>query len=198
MTIMLRFAPALVLTAGYLALSSLTLQALLAGDKKEPPKEVVVKDQLINADLKDKVRTNMFCKTYTYRMVEGRNYQIDMISTELDSYLRLEDPAGQQIAADDDSGGFPNARILIRAPKNGDYTIVATTFAAGATGKFTLIVKDISGGPAPKEEKKEEKKDKLQKPEDAQNSNTSFLSPVWDFDVCIECADCKEFVQDRA
>src|SRR5262249_40119773 len=105
-----------------------------AGDKKDPPKEVVVKDQLTNTDLKDRVRTNMYCKTYTYKMTEGKTYQIDMISTEFDSYLRLENPNGDQIAEDDDSGGFPNARIIIRAPKTGDYTIICTTYALGATG----------------------------------------------------------------
>ena len=135
-----------------------------AADKKPgPPKEIVVEGELMNSDLKDKVRQNMFCKTYTYKMIEGRNYQLDMKSKALDSYLRLEDPNGTNIAQDDDSGGFPDARIIIRAPKTGDYTIVCTTFAAGATGKFTLIVKDLTGGLEPKEEKKEpEKKDKIQ------------------------------------
>src|SRR4051812_18972632 len=83
--------------------------------KKEDPKKPAVKDlivngELINADLKDKARTGSFCKTYTFKMIEGKSYQIDMRSTDFDSYLRLEDPEGMQVAADDDSGGFPNAR----------------------------------------------------------------------------------------
>src|SRR5205823_789750 len=68
--------------------------------------------------------------------------QIDMISTEIDSYLRLENPAGQQVAADDDSGGFLNARIIYRASETGDFKIVCTSFKGGELGKFTLIVRD--------------------------------------------------------
>jgi hypothetical protein len=164
----LRFSMALLLTA-----VGLFQTQLRAGDKKpEPAKEIVVNGELMNSDLKDKVRQNMFCKTYTYKMIEGRNYQLDMKSAALDSYLRLEDPNGTSIAEDDDSGGFPDARIVIRAPKTGDYTIVCTTFAASATGKFTLIVKDLTGGPVPKEEKKGgEKKDKIQQPEPSGESS---------------------------
>lgn len=160
MKTLLRLAPALLLT------TVCVLQPhLWAGDKKdpdkkpEPAKEVIVKDQLINADLKDKVRTGSYCKTYTYKMIEGRNYQIDMKSTDFDSYLRLENPEGVQVAFDDDSGGFPDARIIYRAPKTGDYTIICTTFGAGSTGKYTLIVKDLTGGAVPKD--KDEKKDKI-------------------------------------
>jgi hypothetical protein len=162
MKMMLRFSMALLLTACFLLQTQLRAGDKKNPDKKNEPNEIVVKGELVKADLKDKVRTGMYCKTYTYKMIEGRNYQIDMKSKEMDSYLRLEDPAGQSIAEDDDGGGFPDARIVIRAPKTGDYTIVATTFAAGATGKFTLIVKDLTGGPVPKEEKKDgDKKDKL-------------------------------------
>jgi hypothetical protein len=80
-----------------------------------------------------------------------------MKSGDMDSYLRLEYSDGAQVAADDDSGGFPNARILYRAPRTGDYTIICTTYAAGATGRFTLIVQDTPGGPIPKQEDKKDK-----------------------------------------
>lgn len=130
---------------------------LRAGDKKEEKKDgtkeekkenkdTVVNGELTNADLKDKVRTDMFCKTYTFKMTEGRTYQIDLKgANQLDTYLRLENPGGEQVAEDDDGGGFPDARIVYRAPKSGDYTIICTTFAPGATGKFTLTIKDLNG-----------------------------------------------------
>ena len=113
-------------------------------------------DQSLNVDdPKDKVRTSSVCKTFTYKMIEGRTYQIDMKSKEIDSYLRLENPEGVQVAFDDDSGGFPDARIVYRALKTGDYTIICTTYAAASTGRFTLTVKDSDsarGAPArPKE-----------------------------------------------
>ena len=122
-------------------LAALFLQSgLSAGDKKKEPDKkksenpalVVINGELITADLKDKVRQSCYCKTYTYAMVEGRSYQIDMRGA-FDSYLRLETSDGAQVAYDDDSGGFPHARIIYRAPKSGDFTIICTTYAGGAT-----------------------------------------------------------------
>lgn len=112
-------------------------------DKDRKPEDVTVNDTLTNKELKDKVRTGCFCKTYTFKMVEGKSYQLDMKSKEFDSYLRLENPDGQQVAADDDGGGYPDARIIYKAPKTGDYTIICTTFGNGSTGKYTLFVKEM-------------------------------------------------------
>jgi hypothetical protein len=163
MKMLFRLSLALVIAAGCLLHGSLQ-----AGDKKEekdakkedkkaePAKEVVVKGELTNADLKDKMQTESYCKTYTYKMTAGRTYQIDMKSTDVDSYLRLEDPAGAQVAFDDDGGGFPDARIVYKAAKTGDFTIVCTTFDGNTTGKFTLTVKDLDGkqpDPLPKGKK---------------------------------------------
>jgi hypothetical protein len=63
-----------------------------------------------------------------------------MVSNQIDSYLRLESAAGQQLAQDDDGGGFPNARIMFVAPRTEEYRIIATTFQP-ATGAYTLTVR---------------------------------------------------------
>jgi len=143
MKTVLRFSSLLLVTVVCLYQAQLS-----AGDKKEPPKkpepanDVAVNGELIVGDVKDKVRTQCYCKSYDYKMVEGKEYQFDMKSKNVDSYLRLENPEGNQVAFDDDGGGYPDARIIYRAPKTGDYTIVCTTFVNGTTGKFTLIVKE--------------------------------------------------------
>jgi hypothetical protein len=134
---------AMVLTATSLFLLGARAQDKKDEPKKEDPKEVVVKDELTNADLKDKVRTECFCKTYTFKMVEGKTYQIDMIAV-YDTYLRLENAAGDQVAADDDSGGNLQARIIYPSPKTQDYTIICTTYSGGVTGKFNLTVRDVT------------------------------------------------------
>lgn len=118
-----------------------------AGDKNDTEKkttDVVINGELINADLKDRARTESFCKTYSYKMARGRTYQIDLTSQAFDAFLRLEDPKGTQVAADDDSGGMLNARIIHRPNVTGDFTICATSLNGGSTGKFTLVVKDIT------------------------------------------------------
>jgi len=112
-------------------------------DKDKKPEDIVVNDMLNSKDLKDKVRTGCYCKTYVFKMTEGKSYQLDMVSKDMDSYLRLENPEGKQVAYDDDSGGYPDARIIYRAPKTGDYTIICTTFGNGSTGKYVLTVKEM-------------------------------------------------------
>ena len=67
-----------------------------AGDTKEKPKkEKAGKDLTVNGELtvndtKDKVRTECHCKTYTFKMIKGHTYQLDMMSEDFDAYLRLE------------------------------------------------------------------------------------------------------------
>ena len=74
-------------------------------------------------------------------MKAGQTYTIDMISSELDSYLRLLDSKDKQLDEDDDSGGMLNSRIIFNCSKEGDYKVVCTTFAANMTGNYLLTVK---------------------------------------------------------
>lgn len=134
----------LVLAAGCLLLIS----DLGAGDKKGPEKKaepIVVNAELIKADLKDKVIANSFCKTYTIKLEKDKGYLFEMQSNVFRPYLRLENAAGQQIAADFDRFGNQTAGITHRATKTEDYQIIATTLNAGGVGKFTLTVKELSG-----------------------------------------------------
>jgi hypothetical protein len=99
-----------------------------------------INDKLTVNNPKDTVRQAHYCKIHTINLQAGKNYQIDMISGDLDSYLRLEDSNKQQLAEDDDGGGFPHARIIFNCQKAGVYRIICTTFAPGATGAYTLKV----------------------------------------------------------
>jgi hypothetical protein len=113
----------------------------LPGEKKiEALRE---KGELTADTPKDKVKKDCPAKLYALPCVEGRTYTIDLRSEDFDAYLRLEDPAGKQIAEDDDSGGGAkghDARIVFTCTKSGTFTIVATSFGAGAKGKYTLHV----------------------------------------------------------
>jgi thiol-disulfide isomerase/thioredoxin len=113
-----------------------------AGGKDE--KGLNVTGKLTTDDPFDKVRAKSYAKTYKFKMVEGKTYQIDMKSKAVDSYLRLEDSTGKQLAFDDDGGGFPDARIVFKAPKDDTYVIICTTFGGGETGEFTLTVMPAS------------------------------------------------------
>ena len=78
-------------------------------------------------------------------MKAGNVYTIDMVSTELDSYLRLLDPKGNQLEEDDDSGGNLNARIIFNCTKDGDYKVVTTSFGPDMKGAYSLTVKTTGG-----------------------------------------------------
>jgi hypothetical protein len=104
-----------------------------------------IKGQLADSDPEYKNRKGSFHKAYTQKFEKGKTYTIDMVSSDVDSYLFLENPSGKVVAQDDDGGGFPNARINYKAAEAGDYKIIATTFKAGETGAFTITVKGVGG-----------------------------------------------------
>src|SRR5262249_42070414 len=99
------------------------------------PGGLTLQDALNQTDQADRVRRHK-CKVFEVHFEAGKNYQIDL-NSQWDNYLRLEDENLNQLAEDDDSGGFPNARIVFRAQREGVYRVIATSFG-GATGPFTL------------------------------------------------------------
>src|SRR5207237_9640188 len=108
---------------------------------------VKVESTLKADDDKDKAQKYQ-CKVFTVDFKKGQNYKIDMVSKEIDSYLRLEDTTGKELAKDDDSGGFVNARINFLCRMDGAYRVICTTFGGG-TGPFTLPIQEISIAKAP-------------------------------------------------
>ena len=122
-----------------------------AGEKKvdkvkpKPADPIVVMNELINADLKDKVISNSFCKTYTFKMEKDKAYQIELQSNNFRPYLRLENSKGAQVGADFDRFGNQSAVLMHRPNVTEDYTIVVTSLNANAQGKFTMTVKELTG-----------------------------------------------------
>jgi HEAT repeat protein len=115
--------------------------AAIAQIRADPnQKEFVVKGVLTPGDPFDRVRNGCFHVVHTYRMKAGQTYTIDLVSP-WDNYLRLENAQGTELAQDDDSGGNLNARIVFRAPEDGWYRIIVTSFANGASGDYTLRVR---------------------------------------------------------
>jgi HEAT repeat protein len=125
---------------------SIRKEAAAALAKISPPKGTKIIDgQLAATDPLDKVRKQMHHKVHTVAMMAGQVYVIDLQSNDFDSWLRLEDAAGKQLAQDDDGGGFPHARITFTAPATADYRLIVTTYAPGKTGTYTLKVQPFGG-----------------------------------------------------
>jgi hypothetical protein len=99
-----------------------------------------LESQLATTDPFDKARTTSYSKVFTVALAAGTKYQIDMQSTQLDCYIRLENSSMTQLATDNGSGGNLSARILFDCITSGTYRIIATTFDGGVTGSFNLKV----------------------------------------------------------
>ena len=76
---------------------------------------------------------------YEITMPAGGTIQVDMTSSDVDSYLGLFDPGGALLAEDDNSGGGRDARIE-RQVTAGTYRIWANTQAGSVTGTYSLMV----------------------------------------------------------
>jgi hypothetical protein len=126
---------------GFTGSYTLTVTASKGGIKGADPKVLLnLNAALTKNDPFDDKRTNSHHKVHVFKMQKGKQYQIDMISSQFDAYLRLETKDGVQLAEDDDSGGMLNARIYFTPMKTGSYRIIATTFGPGVTGMYTLKV----------------------------------------------------------
>jgi RNA polymerase sigma-70 factor (ECF subfamily) len=86
-------------------------------------------------------------KKHTIFLRKGHPYVIDLISTDFDAYLRLEDAKGKELARDDDSGGGLNARIQINPPVEGVYTLIVSSFDKHA-GSYRLEAREMVGDAA--------------------------------------------------
>jgi thiol-disulfide isomerase/thioredoxin len=120
-----------------------------AGEKKkEADKDVVFSktEELTDKDEMDTKLKNSYCKVYKVKLSEGKAYRIDLASKAFDTFLRVENAAGKELAFHDDID-YPtntNSRLIFQAPKTEEYRIIATSFTPKAVGEFTLDVKNAS------------------------------------------------------
>ncbi len=77
-------------------------------------------------------------KLYDFVAEAGKTIVIEMSSRDLDPYLVLVDPQGEQVAEDDDSGTGSDARLTYTFPTDGVYTLYANSYEVGEAGSFTL------------------------------------------------------------
>jgi thiol-disulfide isomerase/thioredoxin len=105
--------------------------------RDQDEKDIKIEDKLTKDDPKDK-KTGTFSKVHPVKLKGGNTYIIDMVSTEVDSILRLESKEGKELAFDDDGGGDPNARIVFKCPKDDEFKIICTCYHE-ARGKYQLV-----------------------------------------------------------
>ncbi len=74
---------------------------------------------------------------FAVTLTAGQNYQFQLTSTSLDSYLRLYSGGGTLITYNDDSGGSLNSLISYTATSSGTYYLDASDYSSG-TGSYTV------------------------------------------------------------
>ena len=78
------------------------------------------------------------CKVYDVKLKAGREYRIELSSEQFDPFLRVESPAGKELAFDD-ANGRRNARLVFTPPADGVYRVVAS-HNGDRLGAFRLTV----------------------------------------------------------
>ena len=74
----------------------------------------------------------------------GATLQVDLASSDFDTFLYVLDASGAVIDGDDDSGDALNSRVT-RAFAAGQYTLLVTSYSAGETGAYSLGVQQTAG-----------------------------------------------------
>ncbi|MGF1500034.1 MAG: trypsin-like peptidase domain-containing protein [Elainellaceae cyanobacterium] len=90
-----------------------------------------------------------YFNAYRFEARAGQRISINMLSSEIDAYLILLSPDGQDVGQDDDSGGGTNARLVTTAPVSGEYIILANSYAPGEVGTYNLQVEATENAAAP-------------------------------------------------
>lgn len=80
-----------------------------------------------------------YVDVYEFTLTTPGTVQVDMASTELDSYLGLFDVSGTFLGEDDNAGGGRNAQI-VKQLNAGRYRVWANTTAGATSGAYALTV----------------------------------------------------------
>lgn len=109
------------------------------------PQKVALNGPAVTGKLTDKSSIlpadNSFFDLYSFEGKAGQQITIEMKSQEIDPYLILLGPNEREIAQDDNGAGNKNARITVRLPADGTYTLLANSNEARQSGAYTLELK---------------------------------------------------------
>jgi hypothetical protein len=102
---------------------------------------LAIEGSLRMEDSSDPRRTDCRVHVHNVKLSAGKTYIIDQISRDFDSYLRIEDAAGKQLAENDDGGDALNSRIEMKPDADGVYRILTTTCTANTHGRYFLTIR---------------------------------------------------------
>ncbi len=107
------------------------------------------KDGLLQANDPPYKNTGRQQQVFQVKFVAGKSYIIEMLARDpkFDPFLVLEDPNGNFLMEDDDSGGNLDARLVYRATQTGLHRVIATCFnPIDAASPYQLRVLEVDDG----------------------------------------------------
>jgi hypothetical protein len=95
-------------------------------------------------------RSGKYEDVYTLQGRRGDRVQLDLRSTDFDSYLVVTGPEGFTLSNDDAEGGGEalDSRLVLQLPADGAYRVSVTSFRPGETGGYRLAAAVPAAGAA--------------------------------------------------
>ena len=126
----------------FLALSALLIGATISLQAQTP--SVSIKPIEYTQAVEGSLEPDHAFALYTFRGQQGDAVTISLNSWTFNAYLSLLDASGNEIAWDDDSGGYPDALLgPVMLPQTGDYQIRASSNESEPRGTFTLRLEKV-------------------------------------------------------
>ncbi|HEX5723947.1 MAG TPA: hypothetical protein VFX98_00700, partial [Longimicrobiaceae bacterium] len=94
------------------------------------------------------LRTGEYRDSYTLQGRRGERLVLDLRSRDLDPYLILVKPDGEQEENDDYEGDARRSLLSVELPADGEYRVLATTYAPRTTGSYELRISRGGAGSA--------------------------------------------------
>jgi len=89
--------------------------------------------------------TGEFRDLYVFDGTAGERVRIEMSSDDFDTFVALTTPDGDIIDNDDFEGSTARSVVELELPASGRYRVAATSYSAGETGEYRLLVDSRSG-----------------------------------------------------
>lgn len=83
---------------------------------------------------------NSYADVYTYNAQAGETVTFTMRSSDVDSWIVVDEVNGPLYEHDDDSGGGNDAQLTITFPRSGPYLVLANTVEPKAPGRYSFSV----------------------------------------------------------
>ena len=121
------------------------LAAAGEGGAPTPDAPQTVSGTLATGD--DTLNDGEYYDVYAFEAQAGQRIEVEMTSTEFDTYIVVISPSGERTGNDDYEGSADRSLVALTAGESGTWRVVATSYAKGETGRYTLrTVPALSSG----------------------------------------------------